>query len=564
MSALLWSFDQLARFTRYEDFEVRYWAAERLASLFPKEAPDVIAGLILDDHEGTPELVAEHLGRHGGPRHIPVLLRGFRHGSDLTAAHCIEALARLGYEGTPETAATALHRREMSEPCLGLMVSALAEMSATHGHPGAGDIAGDFLLRRPELFAEPGALRGAIRLFTADFSDLIAKWITGLHFKGPDQVESCVRILLEELQLEDCGWCLRTDRTGRIDLDRTLKAIESGYDIDLRNRIEAGVRLEITQRLQCGEFSEIARSLASYIRSRADGFLELPGDTLPRSLDALARAFQTPSVIEMAEQLQPALHQWLIGILVAAAVKVTHYRNYLLELEAAAEDPDRLLALAGVESSSLLPLLPGRLAGMARGESKVEKRISDWCVRTLESRGPFFPKAIALETLGALEAVRFVPEICAHLADDNPYIYGAAERSLSRMGPELIEHTRGLLSTGHIQPDALQSLMRLSCEQGRVESLRLLVDFFDDTFETLGPEVGAELAGNVAHTDLLPHLRRWLKRSPAMVGHTLLLIGALHNLRIPEEESILQAIDDFWKGREEGAEDGGPSGQYVM
>ena len=67
----------------------------------------------------------------------------------------------------------------------------------------------------------------------------------------------------------------------------------------------------------------------------------------------------------------------------------------------------------------------------------------------------------------------------------------------------------------------------------------------------------------LAHEDLLPHLRRWLGRCPAMVGHTILLIGALHNLRIPEEESILRAIDDYWKGTDE-IEGGGPSGSYLM
>ena len=50
-----------------------------------------------------------------------------------------------------------------------------------------------------------------------------------------------------------------------------------------------------------------------------------------------------------------------------------------------------------------------------------------------------------------------------------------------------------------------------------------------------------------------------------MVGHALLLVGAINNLPVPEEESILKAIDDYWKGSPEGPDSGsGPSGQYLM
>ena len=41
----------------------------------------------------------------------------------------------------------------------------------------------------------------------------------------------------------------------------------------------------------------------------------------------------------------------------------------------------------------------------------------------------------------------------------------------------------------------------------------------------------------------------------ARVGHALLLLGAIHNVAIPEEERILQTIDEYWK---EGTE--GPTG----
>ena len=568
MSELLWSFDQLSRFTRYEDPEVRYWAADRLAMLFPDEASDVIADLILDEHDATPDLVAGHLGLHGERHHVPVLLRGFRKGTGLTPGRCIEALAALGYEGTHEAAKTALHQRDIPEAALGLMVSALAGVSAKKKGPSweaAGDHAREFLLRRPELFAEPAALRGAIHLIApADFHELIQKWITALHFRGPDQVESCIRVLIEELQLEDCGWCVRTDRTGRIDLDRTLRAVESGYDVDLRGAIPSGAREQLASQLQTGEFTKIVAGLGAYIESRARALTPRPTDILPARLESLGRAFQTTGIIKLAEQLETAMQQWLIGIMISGTVKVSIYRNYVLESEEAGEDLPALLALAGVESSCLLNSLPVRIA-RAAGTGPGRVQAIDWCLSTLEARGPFFPKALALDTLGTLGTADLVPEIAAHLADDNAYIYGAAERALTRIGEPVIDHVRMVMGRGGVQPEVLQSLLRVACELSHQNSLRLVMDHFDEIFETIGPEPASEAVGMLGHPDLVPNLRRWLGRAPALVGHALLLIGGINNLPIPEEESILKAIDDYWKGSPEGPDGGsGPSGQYLM
>jgi hypothetical protein len=44
--------------------------------------------------------------------------------------------------------------------------------------------------------------------------------------------------------------------------------------------------------------------------------------------------------------------------------------------------------------------------------------------------------------------------------------------------------------------------------------------------------------------ELIDPLRDWLDEDPAMVGQGLLLLGAIHNVPIPEEEEILQAIED--------------------
>jgi len=43
--------------------------------------------------------------------------------------------------------------------------------------------------------------------------------------------------------------------------------------------------------------------------------------------------------------------------------------------------------------------------------------------------------------------------------------------------------------------------------------------------------------------ELIDPLRDWLEEDPALVGQGVLLLGAIHNVRIPEEEDILRAIE---------------------
>src|SRR5436309_3013056 len=78
MSEKLWSYEQLVYHSKSEDPEVRYWAVERLVRDYPERAAGPIAILLLDDHDQTPNLVAEHLGRYGSAEHFSILTRAFR------------------------------------------------------------------------------------------------------------------------------------------------------------------------------------------------------------------------------------------------------------------------------------------------------------------------------------------------------------------------------------------------------------------------------------------------------------------------------------------------------
>jgi len=576
MSSPLWSFEELARFTRYEDAEVRSWAVDRLIHLFPERAPGAIADLLFDEHDTTPMIVADHLGAHGGEEQFPLLARGFTRGAGMLPGHCLAALARLGYEDAPRLAKAALHRRDLPEGALPPIVAGLAEMTASRGSEEAADAAREILLRRPELYAEPLALRGCLAIFGDDrLGDLVAKWVTALHFRGLEPAEAGIQAIQENLQMEDVSWCLRTDRSGRVDLERSLRSIENGYDCEVRSAIPEADRALLAAAFSRGEFREMARTLASLVVSRASaiaGASSDPGDTLPGRIAALASGFQNDAVLTEADRLGHAMHTWVISLLASALFKTAPYRNLTREADRVGGDLEALLALAETESSILPRLVPARLARAAGADGRA--RLEQWCVATLEARGPFFPKAVAIETLGEMGLTAHLPMLIDHLSDDNGYVFGAAERALARMGDEAIDAARAEMERRDLHPDAIHSILVVASDLMTQAALSLVLDRFDEFMEASGPEEGPELASLFGARDLIPHLRRWLKRSDASsakvalqarVGHALLLVGGIHNVAIPEEEKILRAIDQYWREHpEEAGDDPEASGDYVM
>jgi len=576
MPSPLWSFEDLARFARFEDAEVRYWAADRLVHLYPDRAASAIADLLFDDHDSTPALVAEHLGTHGLPEHMPVLAKGFTRGSGLLPGQCLESLARLGYGEAPRLARAALHRRDLAEGALAPIVAGLAEMAVARESEDAADAAREIVLRRPELYAEPAALQGCLRIFGDDrLGDLVGKWITALHFRGIDSAEAGIQTIQENLQLDDVSWCLRTDRSGRVDLDRSLRSIENGYDCEARREIPESDRAALAEAFAGGEFRTMAGRLAALVAARARAVIAGstdPGDVLPKRLAALASGFEREEVLHEAERLGHPMHTWVISLLLSALFKTAPYLNFERECERAGTDLDRLLALGEKETGALFKVLPGKLAAAAHDESR--DRLEQWCVATLEARGPFFPKVIAIDTLGELKLPAHIPLLLGYLAEENGFIYGAAERAIVKFGDEAVDAARREMDRHELHPDAVHSILVVLSDLMSPAALALAVERFDDFMEASGPEEGPELIALLGGRDLIPPLRRWLKHAEssgsrvsvrARIGHALLLVGAIHNVAIPEEERILQAIDEFWKEQPEEPDDGPDApGHWVM
>jgi len=567
MPARLWSFNDLARFLRFEDPEVRYWAADRLARHYGKEATDVLAPYLFDEHDLTPELVASHLGRHGSPAHLSVLTRGARTLRGSSSARALEALVRLRAPDSIDLVHQAFDRRDYDEECWSFILEALAE----RGDDPARRELQAFLKKRADWFGSPSILSSALKVTEpGEYRAVLQAWIRSLQWKGAGGGDTgeAFRVLMDHLQIDDAGWCFRTNLSGRIDFERTLKAIESAYNCDLRGSLGDETVKAIAAALTAGAFEDSAATLARTIRERARAITVAPGDDLVDRIVEAAAFWADPAVVASVEGLGPHLREWIIGFLISAVVKMAGYRNYDLEVRRSAGDLDALLPLLEVETSFMLDGLPQaiRKAVEAAGDSGTPARsaarraVEDRCLAILASRGPFFPQAMALETLGELRSAGAVNEIIDFLEEENSYLYEAAEHAVAKLEDAVIEPARARLEAGNLEDDSGHSLLIILCETGHPDALKLVLEHADFFVETAGPGNAARWMSLFGARELIDPLRRQLPKDTAQVGQALLLLGAIHNVRVPEESAIRGAIDEYWKKHPDEGEDGDESG----
>jgi hypothetical protein len=569
MSQLLWSLDELTRYARYEDAEVRAWAVDRLIRHFPDEGADAVANLLLDEHDATPAAVARHLGERGSQRHHAILVRGFRLLRGLTPGYCLQALTRLGYPAVVELAESPLKRGDLTDPALGIIVEALADL----GTVPARDLVREIVSRKIELLAEPAAMRGALRVVEAsEIPTLLSRFMSALQWRGSHRAGEAFRTLMDTLQVDDAAWCFRTGPSGHLELRKTIKAVESGYDCDISSVLGKATINQIAQRLRAGSLADTVRAIAEWTCAAANRFPAEPGSDRPQRIAAAVASFARPEMVAEVERLGQQVQQWVVGFELSAAFAVARGQNFDLLLRHARGDLDRLLRLAEIETAFLVGELPAAISVVARDDPDRARQAEDWCLRMLEAQGPFFPKVVALDTLGELGSIHFAAEVMSYLSDENPYVYGAAERALAKMGEAIIGPAVESIEAGDLDPDAGHSLLVLLCDMGTHAAYGAVVEHLDWFMAEVGPGSAAEWVSLFGTEELIDPLRDWLDEDPPLVGQSVLLLGAIHNVPIPEEDEILRAIEEARssEGEDPGDDDEGtpgapdPRGGYVM
>lgn len=541
MTRLLWDRDELVEFLQADDPEVRYWAIDRLVRHFPDECADEISEFLLDDHEATPAVVARHLGEHGHAGHHAMLTRGFRLLRGMTPAFCLQALVRLGAPGAVELASDALKRGDLDEPARAVIVEALAQL----GTSAAAEVVREDVARHPELLVEPAALRGVLKLVKAEeIPELLENYLKAIRWRGLHRAGEALRTLMDSLGIDDAGWCLRTGPSGHIEFRKTVKAVESGYDCDISATLGETTVKQIAQRFRAGNVGEIVKTIAEWTCGAAEAIPRDEQHDQPLRMAAAVGALSSPATLDEAAALGGQFEQWLLGFHLSAAFAAARGVNADLSLANARGDLDRLLGLAEIETAHQLGALSSAISVVCREDERAARKAQDWCLRMLEAQGPFFPKVVALETLGELQAVHFIPEMIDYLADENSYVYSAAERALARMGEAIVTPAESRIIADDLDPDAAHSILLLLCDIGSPAAFDAVSRHFDWFMDAVGPGTTAEWVSLLGMGELIEPMRDWLDEDPALVGQALLLLGAIHGVEIPEEDEILQAIED--------------------
>jgi len=310
-------------------------------------------------------VVARHLGQYGKPHHQAMLVRGFRSLSGVTPGFCLQALTRMGHPGVVDLAASALERDEMNERALAVMLETLAEL----GTPAAQTLVREFVARKPELLAEPIAMRGVLRVAdSSEIPDLMTRFVGALQGRGGHRAGEVFRASMDALQIDDAGWCFRTGPGGHIELRKTIKAVESGYDCDISDTIGGNTIDRIAQLFRAGNLGEVVRSLAEWTTDAARTLPCEEGSDLPGRVSASVRAFARQEILDDVERLGGQVSQWLLGFQLSAAFAVARCRNFESELSGARFDLGRLLELAETESAFLVRELPSAIALVCRDD----------------------------------------------------------------------------------------------------------------------------------------------------------------------------------------------------
>jgi hypothetical protein len=536
----IWTYDDLVRFSGSGDPEVRFWAVDRLARLHPRECCDVIARFLLEDHPATPTLVARHLGQYGGKEHHSFLIKGFSLLRGLVPGHCIQSLVRLGHPGVLDLAESALERGELDDTVLALIVDAIAGLET----PEAESLIRRFLVERGELLAEPAALRGVLSVMPPqEIPAVIDRFLAALHWKGTHKAGEGFRTIMDSLRIDDATWCFRTGPSGALEFRKTIKAVDAGYDCDILESMGETTIREIARKFRTGELAEIVKALSAWTIEALKNAEPAAGDMLPQRLSAAVAALGEKKLKDHGHRFGQQYHRWLLGFHLSAAFAVARYRNIDLDLQQARGDLDRLLELAEVETAFITDDLPAAIAVACSGDPDKTSTAREWCLRMLQAQGPFFPKVNALATLGELRSVESVPEIMIWLSDENSYVFTAAERALSRLGSAIIGPAVALIESGVLEPGAAQSLLALLCDQSSRTAYDVVLDRIDWFVEEAGPGNTAEWVSLFGTEELIDILRDWIDDDPVMVGQALLTLGSMHQVDIPEEEEILQAIE---------------------
>ena len=163
----IWSAEKLTSLVGHQDPEVREWAMDKLAALYPQAAPDAAVTLLDDKNRSVSGIAMDYLLDHPSESHKDILLRSYKKGSGAIAGKTVGVLAKLG----DTRVADAFHDkygslRKIEADLIGYSTS-LLHLSALDAHE-----ARDIIKNALTAFADAGNAQAAVApgIFQANLS----------------------------------------------------------------------------------------------------------------------------------------------------------------------------------------------------------------------------------------------------------------------------------------------------------------------------------------------------------------------------------------------------------
>ena len=133
-------------------------------------------------------------------------------------------------------------------------------------------------------------MRGVMRVAeTSEIPEILSKFLTALSSRGSHRAGEAFRTVMDVLRIDDASWCFRTGPVGHIELRKTIKAVESGYDCDISTVMGTSTINQIAQRFRAGNMGEIVRSVAEWTCHAVADFPHEPHSDLPERIAAAVR-----------------------------------------------------------------------------------------------------------------------------------------------------------------------------------------------------------------------------------------------------------------------------------
>ena len=235
----LWSAERISGLVRHKDPEVREWAMDKLAALYPQAAPDAAVTLLDDKNRSVSGIAMDYLLDHPSESHKDILLRSYKNGSGAIAGRTVGVLSKLGDTRVTDVFHDKYGSLRKIEADLNGYSTSLMHLSALDAHE-----ARDIIKNALTAFADVGNVQAALApaIFQANLSvGTDMRVMLDLCWRHQDSRSLLVTLLA--VNERSCGsWYEQEDIEEQGDAEQPLPEMVMESSDFIGDRVYPGIR----------------------------------------------------------------------------------------------------------------------------------------------------------------------------------------------------------------------------------------------------------------------------------------------------------------------------------